>query len=567
MKKKQHHSKSIALETETTPSTKKKSNFLSIESTLSILLLILLLFIVFIIRSKFKNMPFERDEGIYSYFGTLIIEGKTPYKDFYELKFPGLYYFYGFMVYVFGATVKGMHEGFMYLNLATIIILYYASRVLFNPTAAIITAITFAFVSLTPNLSGFTVQSEHGVAFFISLGILFYALSKKYNNWYWYALMGFAMGCSLMVKTNGVFLCLWGALILISDYIFTKEKNLKSFLINFSQYTAGGVSIVAVLFLIILGKDAFSEMIFWTYEYSKHYMSNVPLETGLKYFNNTKDAVLHYHLFFWVHSILAIALCMFKTIDIKYKVLGISLLLFSFFTILPGLHFYGHYFIQLIPGISIVSGLALYSTVSIANHYLKEKGKAIKYVYLTIFLLLTYSHVNTLKAYYFKPNYERILRAVYGNNPFPEAMQVGNFINKNALPEDNIVLIGAEPQVYFYTKKKSPSRHAYFAPIVKNVPQHKVWQREFTTAVEKAAPRYFIYFDHPISLLVQPNTDRYVFEWANKYISENYKLVGFIDMIDGQRTKYLWGSQINNYKPVPGNNIFIYERKKTTKEL
>jgi hypothetical protein len=124
------------------------------------------------------------------------------------------------------------------------------------------------------------------------------------------------------------------------------------------------------------------------------------------------------------------------------------------------------------------------------------------------------------------------------------------------------VLIGSEPQIYFYTKKKSPSRHAYFTSVVNNVKDHKKWQREFAEGTEKANPKFVIFFNHPLSLLVQPNTDKYIFEWANKYVNSNYHLVGLVDMIEGQHSTYLWSEQIGNYKPVSQNIIYIYERNK-----
>src|ERR1044071_2696036 len=84
-------------------------------------LLALLIIIVVMIRTNFLNIPYERDEGGYSYYGKLLLEGKTPYKDFYEQKLPGIFYFYAFMVSIFGSTVKGMHTGFIWLNIASII--------------------------------------------------------------------------------------------------------------------------------------------------------------------------------------------------------------------------------------------------------------------------------------------------------------------------------------------------------------------------------------------------------------------------------------------------------------
>lgn len=537
----------------------KNYNF-STEEKISLGLLLLLILTVYIVRSNFLLIPFERDEGIYGYYGKLLLEGKIPYKDFYEQKFPGLFYFYGFMVSMFGDTVKGLHTGFMYLNILTIIIIFFTSRILFSPIAAILSASTFAFVSLTPNLSGFTVQAEHGVAFFISLGLLFYALYNSKQKWYYNFLMGISFGFAIMTKTSGLFLVLWGGIIIILDYLFTKDKTFKKIIIQTLIYSSGVFVVIGIFFLLIFLKGSFSDMIFWTYQIPKNYVSKVPFEEGVKYFGYTKDAILQNYKFFWYHSLLAVILCLLKTMPWKLKFFGITLLAFSFLTIVPGFYFYGHYWIQTIPGLSIVTGLTYYTITTLCTNYFKIKFEGLKYIYLFIFAIVIYSHTSALKSYYFKPNYERILRSVYGNNPFPESMEIGNWINANSKPEDNIVLLGSEPQIYFYTKKHSPSRHAYFAAIVDNVPQHKEWQREFVKGVENAKPKYLVYFNHPISLFVQPNTDKYVFEWANTYVTANYHLVGLVDMIEGQHSNYLWREQIGNYKPVSQNVIYVYER-------
>jgi|GEM_PF-647574 len=535
----------------------------SMEDKICTLLLLILIFLVHTIRSKFLLIPFERDEGIYSYFGTLVLEGKIPYKDFYESKFPGLFYMYAFMVKFFGDTVKGMHTGFMWMNIITVIFVYLSSRKLFSPIAGIISAITYAFVSMTPALSGFTVQSEQGVAFFISVGVFFYAMAKSTGKYYHYLLMGLGMGMAFMVKTSGIALVLWGGLIIILDFLFTKPKKIRDLLFNLGSYSIGGFAIIIVFFTIIAMKGSFADMIWWTYTHSKDYVSAVPFEEGVKYFKYGRDAIVEHYKFFWVHSILALALCLFKQVDFKLKAFGITLLAFSFLTIVPGFYFYGHYWIQAIPGFAIVAGLTYYCFDVILKNKFNLKQKSIRYAYLGIFVAASLSHMSKLKSYYFHPNYELILRQVYGSNPFPEAMEIGNYINSHAKPEDNITLIGSEPQIYFYTHKKSPSRHAYFTSVVNAIPQHYYWQREFVKDVEKQKPRYLVFFNHSISLLVQPNVDQYVFEWANKYITANYKTVGIVDMVDGQQSTYVWDDAVNTYKPQGKNVIYIFETKVT----
>lgn len=523
-------------------------------------LLVILIMVVALIRSKFLTIPFERDEGAYSYYGKLLLQGFTPYKDFYEQKFPGIFYFYATMVYLFGDDVKSMHTGFMYLNILTIIFIYFTSRNLFSPLAGIISAITYAFVSLTPNLSGFTVQSEHGVAFFTSLGLLFFSLNYRHNKLLYILLMGLSFGLAFMTKTSGVFFVLWGGLVLIINFLFNKERKFKSLLIEVLTYSVAVFFVIGLFFLLIILKGSFKEMIFWAYTIPKGYVNAMPFEEGIKYFGYTRDAILKDHKFFWVHGFLVILVCLLRSVPLKMKVLAITLLAFSILPIVPGFYFYGHYFIQIIPGLAVVSGLTFYGIITFLREKMNLKQPALKYIYVGVFVLLTLQHMNALKSYYFHPNYERILRTVYGANPFPESMEIANWLSANTRPEDEIALIGSEPQVYFYTKKKLPSRHAYFAAIVSSAPEHKEWQREFVADLEKAKPRYIVLYNHSISLLIQPNADRYVFDWANKYLTENYHVVGVADMVDGLQTNYVWKDALAGFQPRGQYVIYTYER-------
>ena len=519
-----------------------------------------LLFIVYLIRSNFFEIPFERDEGAYGYYGKLLLEGKTPYIDFYEQKFPGIFYFYALMVGVFGATVKGLHVGFMLLNMATIVVLYFAGRKLFNPIAGLIGAITFAIVSMTPNLSGFTVQSEHGVAFFISLGILLYARTLEKKSWISYFLMGLAMGAAIMVKTSGVFLVLWGGLALVVDFIFSEKRTFPEFLKRVVSYSVAVFAVVGILFLVMAVKGSFDQMMYWSFEIPKRYVSRIKWEDGKQYLDYTYKAITTDYKFFWMHAAAMLISVFVKGIRWPLKLVMILLLALSVLTVFPGFYFYGHYWIQILPGLSIAAAFTCYTLLTLLKSGLKVDQRKIRYGYLGVFTIIMLVHLNKKKDYYFNPNYDRILRTVYGNNPFPETKRIADYINANSTRDDQIVSIGSEPQIYFYTGKNCPSRHAYFSAIVDQVEEHHQWQREFVEDVSKANPRYIVFYNHPISLMVQPDTDKFVWEWYDKYI-QNYHMVGCVEMIDGyMNSNYYWHEQLNNFKPQSQMLIYIYER-------
>ncbi len=537
-------------------------SFLSFEEKISLALLLGVILLVVLIRSNFLMIPFERDEGAYSYYGKLLLQGKIPYKDFYEQKFPGIFYFYAFFVGVFGDTVRGMHTGFIWLNVATILLIYFTVRNLFTPIAGLISATTFAIVSITPFLSGFTVQAEHGVAFFSSLGLLFYSLYNKSQKWYHCFFMGISFGCAFMVKTNGIFFVLWGGLILVADFFFDKRRSVKEFFSRIGIYSAGVFLFIIILFAIILAKGSWQEMIYWTYDKSKSYVGQVTIDQGIQFFNNSKNAILMNYEFFWIHGLLAIVLCLIKPISYKTKFFGLSLIFFSFIMITPGMFFYGHYWIQTLPGLSVAGGLTYYCIVTGLEKGFKLQFKGIKYIYLAIFAFFVYSNLNGAnKSYYFEPDYEAILRAVYGDNPFPETMEIADFITANAKPGDGLAAIGSEPEIYFYTKINCPSRHCFFASLVEHLPKEKEWQAEFISDVEKAKPRFFVFYNVGISLLVRPNSDHYIFDWMSKYIDGNYRLIGVADMIPGQRTVYKWKNDALTYKPVSKENVYVFERR------
>lgn len=532
------------------------------EEKISYIALAVILFLVWIIRSKFLGISFERDEGAYSYYGKMLLDGKAPYKDFYEQKLPGVFFFYAFIVAIFGSTVKSLHLAFIFINMLSIIGVFAALKKLFSPGAGAVAALTYALVSLTPALSGFTIQSEHGVALFSVLGFLCYVYSLKNPKWYWYVLSGLAFGSAFMVKTTGLFMMFWGGLVLVIDFLLTKEKNWKQFFINVGLYVGGAAIVIFGLILIIISKGTYKEMLFWVVDIPAYYVNRIPFEEGVKYFGYAKTAIVQNYKFMWVHAVIAVFLVVLKQVNWKMKLFTLSLAACSFLTIVPGYYFYGHYWIQMIPGVAILSGMTFYFALEALGSWFPKLKNQLKYAYLGIFGILAFLHVQKNKSYYFNPNYTMIMRQTYGNNPFPETMDIANFLNQRMKPQDQLAVFGSEPELFIYTNKMSPTRHIFFSTIVASIPAHKEFQREFVKEVEAAKPKYFVFYRHSVSLLVQPNTDQYVFEWANKYLADNYKVIGLVDMPDGQLSgTNVFDETVNTYQPKGQNVIFIFERK------
>ena len=355
------------------------------------------------------------------------------------------------------------------------------------------------------------------------------------------------------------FFALLGFILIGLDIKRGIEKfSFKRIALNILGYALGGLIPIITFFAIIYVKGSFKEMIYYTIEIPGKYVSAVQTNQAWMFFKASFSAVMENHKIYWYLSFISIIFCFTKIVDLKKKIFICSIFILSILMVTPGFYFHGHYFILTLPGIAILAGLASENISKLMEKWL---GRFSKQIIVLLFFAYTLLHLNTLKQFYFHPNYFKILRSTYGSNPFPEAMEIGKWLNLKLKKEDQFALVGSEPELFVYTNRYSISRHAYFTAIVNNIPEHKGWQREFVNDIQRNKPKFFIYFNNPISLLVQPNTDNFVFKWSNDYIKEYYKIVGIVDMISPNETRYIWEADLTKYVPVSKSLIYVYERK------
>src|SRR3989337_4507761 len=61
----------------------------------------------FVLRLQVMDIPFERDEGEYAYAAQLMLDGVPPFKEAYNMKFPGIYAVSAAILFLFGQTHRG----------------------------------------------------------------------------------------------------------------------------------------------------------------------------------------------------------------------------------------------------------------------------------------------------------------------------------------------------------------------------------------------------------------------------------------------------------------------------
>ena len=85
-------------------------------------------------------------------------------------------------------------------------------------------------------------------------------------------------------------------------------------------------------------------------------------------------------------------------------------------------------------------------------------------------------------------------------------------------------------------------------------------QSEMIHEIESAEPKYLISITIDTSWLRTPRSETRIFEWAQRYIADNYVAVGFVNIIAPDRVEYYF-DDIPQQVPELGQFILVYQRK------
>ena len=296
----------------------------------------------------------------------------------------------------------------------------------------------------------------------------------------------------------------------------------------------------------------------WTFIYSRDYASSIEIHLGwinlkLKFLWIFKEFTL-----LWILALLGLSYLFFnRKIPICKKLFLLSFLLLSFIAIMPGFYFRNHYFILLLPAISIFVAMA----TDFTDILLKEKISPtvlINYKYLFFILVFGFILFQNRNYFFIEP-VDKICRAYYKTNPFVESIPIADYIKKNTSREDKIAVMGSEPQILFYADRKSATSFIYAYHLVSGKKYDIQFQEQTIKEIEREKPKYFILVNSQMSWLIQPKTSEVIFNWLNYYISQNYTLIGLVDYFkDYSVIKF--DQEIENYTSLSSVNVMIFKR-------
>lgn len=521
------------------------------------LLLMVLIFFA-LLRFRLRDMPLERDEGEYAYGGQLLLHGISLYRLVYTVKLPGTHAAYAAILAIFGQTQAGIHIGLLLVNAATTLLIFILGARLFGRLAGFVAGASYALLSTSPSVMGFEGHATHFVVLFAISGtlLLLQALNSGKN---WLILCaGLLFGMAFLMKQPGIFFVLW-AIIYFLWRKLSPPVNWKNLAVHLTLLSLGSLIPFVLTCLLMWRAGIFQKFWFWTFLYARQYGAAAPLADGFMLFRTMGASVVLPVVAVWLIAAVGLTAFLWSARARSNKLLVLSFFLFSFLAVCPGLYFRPHYFILLLPAISILTGMAVGCGT---DRLLEWKGsRSMAAIPVLVFLIAFIFSIYQQREFLFQMDPLEACEALYGRNPFPEALQIANYIRGHSPDNATIAVLGSEPEIYFYSKRRSATGYIYMYPLLENQKYALEMQKEMEREIENARPDMLVLVNVPKSWVAFASlaSTEQIMNWSNAYIREHYDADGVAEM--GNVTSYRWGSEANGYQAKGPLNLYLLKRK------
>lgn len=519
---------------------------------------LVILFVVFV-RTRLLEIPLERDEGEYAYMGQLLLHGVPPYSSAYNMKFPGTYLMYALLMAIFGQTGEGIHIGLMIVNCAAIVLVYQLARKMIGGIPSAFAAGAFGILSLSSSVFGFAGHATHFIVLPALGGTVLLLHAREKEKTHLYFLSGSLLGISVVMKQPGIFFVLFAATCLLYDHIAAGPvRSLNKLFLRLGTFSLGASLplLITVLWLYLAG--VFPTFWFWTFVYASRYGARLPLSDLFGGFKANFPAVIDGFFVFWIFSALGFITLFFQKGLKVNKAFVVLFVFFSFLSICTGFYFRRHYFITLLPAAALLAGLFVDFLIATAPPFLNRFSTVVA---AGIFIAAAAIGVVAQKDSFFVDDPVKLSSAIYAGNPFPESVEIARFIEERTTPDDRIAVLGSEPQIFFYAKRRSATGYIYMYSLMESHEYALQMQKEMIGEVEASRPKFLIDVRSGLSWLQHDESESYIFRWLDGYVAANYVLVGVADLIYPYPTIYKWYNDARGYQTQSPTALLIYERR------
>jgi len=431
---------------------------------------------------------------------------------------------------IFGQTEAGIRIGFLLINAATILLVFALGKRLFGTTAAVVSSASYALLSVGPRVDGFAGHATHLVALAALAGLwLLLKGTEKRGNW-WIFTAGLLLGTAIVMKQPGAVFAVFGGL-----YLLTAEgwgiRKMRESIPRLAWFGAGVILPFGLTCLVLWRAGVFAKFWFWTFAYAYQYGTNRSAAEGWNFLAAILPSIVLPDVGLWLLAGVGLSAFLWSRKGQAHAKFLVGLLLFSCIGLSAGLYFRRHYFILVLPALSLLVGFAITATAELLEQ--RFPGKSMRSLPILAFLgmlaLSFYHHAYFL----FRADPVSASQLAYWPDPFPETRRIARYLGQHASPGAKVAVLGSEPQIFFYSGLRSATGYIYMYSLTERQKYALRMQLEAIAEIEAAQPEYLVYVR---DWVVWPESERTIFNWAEKYIDNHYERVAVVKVEGGPQS-------------------------------
>jgi len=491
------------------------------------IIIILILIFAAAIRIRLLQIPLERDEGEFAYMRQLMLHGIPPYLLAYNMKLPGTYGAYALIMAIFGKTISGIHLGLLCANCAATIMIFMLARRILDDIAGIVAGAGYAMLSLSPTVLGTSAHATQLIVPFALGGTMLLLRALESGRLWLVSFSGFLFGIAFILKQHAIFFVVFAVLYYIAHQPKRcQQTTWERLIIEVGLFTGAAALPFLLSCAILYATGVFDRYWFWTFTYAHEYACVLPLTVLPERFISSFRAVTSGWIWYWSLALLGLVSIFWNRNGKSVRVFLLGFSFFSALTVFPGLFFRSHYFITMLPATALLAGTATSTMIQLLRD--KKMPRPIQALPVLIPAISLIYPTIVFKDFFFLASPSQACRMMFSSNPFPESLEIADYIKSHTGEADKIVVIGSEPQIYFYSDRKSVTGYIYMYSLMEPQAYASAMQKDMIHEIESSKPEYAVFVDNPYSWVLYDDSDTTILDWTKRYLSENYRAVGVI---------------------------------------
>ena len=508
------------------------------------LLLVVVLLGAGLLRARLFELPLERDEGEYAYHAQLMLRGVAPYTEAYEMKPPGVLAAYAATMAVFGESATAIRLGLALANAMTAILLFLLVRRWVDVDAGLAAATSFVGLSLAPGVLGPIANTEQFVLPAAVGGLLLASRGGAASA----VAAGGSLGFACLVKQPAI------AFLTVGMWLAWRSgESTRASATRAATLAGGAVLCIGLVLGLLALVGSWEPFWFWTVTYAIQYAGAESI--GQVFSELRLERIVGWAWPLWVVAlagavVAALARPLRPIRSVLFVWLGMSLVAVA----LP-MRFRPQHFVLLMPALATLVGVA----ASMARKALPQAPRAAATACVVVPLAaLLWGE----RALFFEMDPRSASRHLYdGPNPFPESIEVARYIREHSAPDDRIAVLGSEPQIYFYSGRRSATPYILTYELSRSHEHARRMQREMIADLKRTRPKFIVYVGVGSSWSFREGAPDDLFAWFWRVKGGPYVRVKQFDLPLPTRKDYAWTGGVEPSDVQAAGWISLWQRR------